>query len=383
MTDTSPSIPQNSSGPEKSKVAENVSNSQRAAAPTAPLPPLNELPVDSLLMVSFGGPEGREDVMPFLENVLRGKNVPRERMLEVAEHYYHFGGISPINEQCRQLLAAIKEELARRSIDLPIYWGNRNWNPMLTDTVQQMADDGRRRALTFFTSTFSSYSGCRQYRENIADAQSAVGPKAPLVENVRMGFNHPKFIAAQVDCVAYALSEFPESDRQSIKVLFCAHSIPMSMADNSFYEVQLREAAGLISEKLSITDWELAFQSRSGPPQQPWLEPDVCDRAEQLHAETGLDKLVVVPLGFISDHIEVLFDLDEELADVCTELGIKMVRAKTVGVHPEFVSMIVDLIEERLTPGTDRPCLGKLGPKHDLCPTNCCLYPTQRPAVKN
>lgn len=155
------------------------------------------------------------------------------------------------------------------------------------------------------------------------------------------------------------------------------------MADNSFYEVQLREAAGLISEKLSITDWELAFQSRSGPPQQPWLEPDVCDRAEQLHAETGLDKLVVVPLGFISDHIEVLFDLDEELADVCTELGIKMVRAKTVGVHPEFVSMIVDLIEERLTPGTDRPCLGKLGPKHDLCPTNCCLYPTQRPAVKN
>lgn len=345
------------------------------AAPTSPLPPLEKQPIDSILFVSFGGPEGMDDVLPFLENVLRGKNVPRERMLEVVEHYKQFGGISPINEQCRQLIAAIRSECERRELKLPIYWGNRNWHPMLTDCLQEMANDGRKRAIAFFTSMFSCYSGCRQYRENIAASQAAVGDNAPLVEKVRMGFNHPGFIAAQKECLENALAQFPAELRADTTVLFCAHSIPKTMADNSRYEEQLREAARLVCKAAGHKNWELAFQSRSGPPQQPWLEPDVCDLIEQLHAERQIERIVVLPLGFISDHMEVLFDLDHEAADVCRRLGIEFVRAATVGVHPRFVSMIVDLIEERLSIETDRPYMGTYGASHDLCPGNCCLYP--------
>jgi protoporphyrin/coproporphyrin ferrochelatase len=351
------------------------------AAPTTPPPPLERLPVDSILIVSFGGPEGMDDVLPFLENVLRGKNVPKERMMEVAEHYKQFDGVSPINAQCRNLIEALQTECDRREISLPIYWGNRNWHPMLADTLQQMAQDGRKRAIAFFTSMFSCYSGCRQYRENIAAAQALVGEKAPFVEKVRKGFNHPSFIAAQKDCLEKALNELPAEARSETIVLFSAHSIPMAMADHSRYVEQLREAARLICKATQHGPWELVFQSRSGPPQQPWLEPDVCDRIEQLHAEQGIRHIVVVPLGFVSDHMEVLYDLDREAADLCREKGIQFVRAASVGVHPKFISMIADLIEERIAPDTDRPFVGSYGPSHDLCPGDCCLYQqsTRRP----
>jgi ferrochelatase len=356
---------------------------QSPAAPLGPLPSLAEVPIDSILFVSFGGPEGPGDVLPFLENVLRGKNVPRERMLEVAEHYQHFGGVSPINEQCRQLIDCVRVECDRRGVKLPIYWGNRNWHPMLGDTMREMSTAGCRRAIAFFTSMFSCYSGCRQYRENLAASMLAVGDSAPLVEKTRMGFNHPKFIRAQRDCLVEALSHVPEAERAKTKVLFCAHSIPKTMADHSRYEEQLREASRLVCEAANHLEWELVFQSRSGPPQQPWLEPDVCDRIEQLARDSSPAYLVVQPLGFISDHMEVLYDLDHEAADTCRRLGIQMVRAATVGVHPDFVSMVVDLIEERLSSGTDRPALGSYGPSHDICPANCCLYPqTGRPRTE-
>ncbi len=326
---------------------------------------------DSLLLVSFGGPEGPDDVMPFLENVLRGKNVPRERMLEVAEHYYHFGGVSPINAQNRQLISALEAELAARKIELPVYWGNRNWHPLLPDALRKMAADGRKRALAFFTSIFSSYSGCRQYRENIAAAQAEVGPEAPQVQKVRMGFNHPEFIAAQQDLLDRALSQF--ASRDEVFVLFTAHSIPNAMSDNCRYVEQLKASAGLIAEATGVRTWELVYQSRSGPPNQPWLEPDICDRIREL-SESGIKSVAIVPLGFISDHMEVLYDLDTEAADLCKELGIQLARVPTVGVHPAFVRMIADLIEERLFHRVERPCLGSYGPSHDVCPADCCLY---------
>ena len=254
-------------------------------------------PFDSLLVLSFGGPEGHDDVIPFLENVLRGKNVPRERMLEVAEHYYQFEGVSPINAQNRALIAALETELRRRDIQLPIYWGNRNWHPLLVDTLRQMVADGRKRALAFFTSIFSSYSGCRQYRENIAVAQAAVGPQAPQVEKVRMGFNHPEFIAAQSELLETALRKLVNPSTAT--VLFSAHSIPLSMSENCRYVEQLRSAAELIAQAVGVPNWEIVYQSRSGPPSQPWLEPDVCDRIAQL-ATSGVKSLALVPLGFIS-----------------------------------------------------------------------------------
>ncbi len=359
----------------------NPKTGTRPAAPVSPLPPLNLSPIDSILIVSFGGPEAPDQVIPFLENVLRGKNVPRERMLEVADHYQHFGGVSPINAQCRELIEAVQAELIQREIHLPVYWGNRNWHPLLADTLKQMGDDGRKRGIAFFTSIFSSYSGCRQYRENIADAQASVGESAPIIERARLGFNHPRFIAAQRDCLFEALEQLPEGERDDATILFCAHSIPLVMSEHSNYLLQLNESARLICEAAGCDRWQLAFQSRSGPPHQPWLEPDVCDYAKQLFQEEGLQNLIVVPLGFISDHIEVLYDLDEELAEVCEALGVRFVRAKTVGVHPEFVRMVVDLIEERLTEGTPRPCVGDLSPNPDLCPSDCCLYPVTRPPV--
>ena len=345
------------------------------SAPLGPLPPLDQVPIDSILLVSFGGPEGPEDVMPFLENVLRGKNVPRERMLEVAEHYNHFGGISPINQQCRDLIGAIRAELDRREITLPIYWGNRNWHPLLTDTLQTMRQDGRRRAIAFFTSMFSCYSGCRQYRENVAAAILQAGSDAPIVEKSRMGFNHPKFIQAQADCLRQALDQIAPNLRATTKVLFSAHSIPKSMADHSRYEIQLKEASRLVCETVGHENWEVVFQSRSGPPHQPWLEPDVCDRIEELHHQSGIQSIIVQPIGFVSDHMEVLYDLDQEAAAKAEELGIQFVRAPSVGLHPAFISMAVDVIEERLSAGTPRPAIGNLGPSHDVCPVDCCLYP--------
>ena len=340
-------------------------------------------PYDAILIVSFGGPEGPDEVMPFLENVLRGKPVPRERMLEVAEHYQHFGGVSPINEQNRQLIAALEKELAANGPQLPVYWGNRNWRPLLPETLAQMGRDGVQRALAFFTSAFSSYSGCRQYRENISAAQAEVGPTAPRVDKLRVFYNHPGFIEPMIEPLKACLANIPTDSRPAAKVLFTAHSIPLSMAENSRYEVQLAEASRLVAEGAGLgpDQWELVYQSRSGSPHVPWLEPDVGDRIEELHAEGGLDELVLVPIGFISDHMEVLFDLDTEARELCDRLGVRMQRAATVGVHPRFIRMIRELIEERISGATDRPALGGLGASHDVCPADCCLYnPPRAPA---
>ncbi|MFM9023825.1 MAG: ferrochelatase, partial [Planctomycetaceae bacterium] len=255
---------------------------------------------DAVLLVSFGGPDGPDDVMPFLENVLRGRNVPRERMVEVAEHYHHFGGKSPINEQNLALLAALRDELDRHGPRLPVYWGNRNWHPLLTDTLREMADAGVKRAIAFVTSAFSCYSGCRQYRENIAAAREAVGPRAPEVDKIRVFFNHPGFVEPMAANVRAALERFPADVRAGVPVLFTAHSIPMSMADTSRYVPQLEESSRLVAERAGAHDWRLVWQSRSGPPTQPWLEPDVCDVIRQQHAD-GVRGIVIAPIGFISD----------------------------------------------------------------------------------
>lgn len=334
---------------------------------------------DSFLLVSFGGPEGPDDVMPFLENVLRGKNVPRQRMLEVAEHYQGFGGVSPINEQNRQLLSAIRREFDENGVGLPIYWGNRNWHPYFADTLRQMRDDGRKHCLAFFTSMFSCYSGCRQYRENIIAAREEVGEDAPLVDKVRMGFNHPGFIEAMADRVREAASELG-LEASEATLTFTAHSIPMGMAENCSYERQLTEASRLVAGAVDAPDWSLVYQSRSGPPQQPWLEPDVCDAIESRVSSGHTGPLIVVPIGFVSDHMEVKYDLDDEAAGLCREQGIPMARAGTAGTHPAFVRMIRELVQERLEHRDERPALGDLGPWHDVCPPDCCLYTPRRPA---
>ena len=323
-------------------------------------------PYDSFLLVSFGGPEGMDDVMPFLENVLRGKNVPRERMLEVVEHYRHYDGISPINEHNRILMAAIEQEFKSAGIDLPVYWGNRNWNPMFADTLRQMRDDGCKRSLAFFTSMFSCYSGCRQYREDIQRAQAEVGEGSPIVEKVRMGFNHPGFIGSMSQSLTTAI-ESP-------------HSIPMSMADHCDYHKQLLESSRLVAEASGATNWKLVFQSRSGPPGQPWLEPDVCDEIATMDDAEKIEHLVVIPIGFVSDHMEVMYDLDEEAALICQQRGIKMARAATAGTSPSFVQMIRKLVEERMGLTDQKESMGDLGPWHDVCPADCCQYVPRRPA---
>lgn len=341
----------------------------------------SEQTYDALLLVSFGGPEGPDDVMPFLENVLRGKNVPRERMIEVAEHYKHFDGVSPINQQNRDLIEAIKQELDLHQLDLPVYWGNRNWHPMLPDTLGQMKQDGVKRALAFFTSMFSCYSGCRQYRENIAEAQSGIGSDAPEIHKLRMAFNHPLFIDALTNRVEDAIAQLPPEGRAEMRFLFTAHSIPMSMADGSKYSTQLQEACRLVMQSIGEFGWDLVYQSRSGPPSQPWLEPDVCDHIRRLKQETDLNDLVVIPIGFVSDHMEVLFDLDTEAKEVCDELGIRMARALSVGTHPSFVSMIRELVLER-TSGAPRRAIGNMPPNWDVCPLDCCTYdPPKRPSA--
>ncbi len=335
---------------------------------------------DALILVSFGGPDGPEDVIPFLENVLRGKNVPKERMLEVAEHYYHFGGKSPINEQNLALIEALRSEFERLGLELPIYFGNRNWKPYLTDTLQQMKDDGVQNALAFFTSGFSCYSGCRQYRENIAEAQKQVGEGAPRVDLLRKFYNHPGFIETMVELAQDGIDQLSHEARDSNKLIFVAHSIPQVMADHCRYEEQLRESSRLIAEALEKPDWELVYQSRSGPPSQPWLEPDICDRLEQLPAE-GFAAVTVVPVGFVSDHMEVLFDLDTEAVDKAKECGLEMARIRTVGTHPRFIAMIGELVRERMGQLTEKRALGSMGPSHDVCPANCCLYPRTRPST--
>jgi ferrochelatase len=330
---------------------------------------------DAILVVSFGGPESREDVIPFLENVLRGRNIPRERMLAVAEHYYHFEGKSPINQQTRELIAALEAELERNGPKLPIYWGNRNWHPLLPETLRQMKKDGIQRALAFVTSAYSSYSGCRQYREDIARARSEVGAGEPEVEKLRAFFNHPAFIEATVERVGDALRAVPEGARENVQIVYLAHSIPVSMADSSDYMKQLEEVRGLVSGALGQKNDVLVYQSRSGAPGQPWLEPDILDYLRRVEAENLASALVLAPIGFISDHMEVVYDLDVEARKLCDSLGLPMTRARTVGVHPKFIGMIRELILERVNPGSERRALGSLGPRADVCAENCCPAP--------
>lgn len=334
---------------------------------------------DAILIVGFGGPEGPEDVIPFLENVLRGRNVPRARMLEVAEHYAHFGGVSPINGQVRALIAALKPELSRRGIGSPIYWGNRNWHPMLADTLKQMADDGIRHALAVVLAAYSSYSSCRQYREDIERARETVGDPAPRVDKMRVFYNHPDFITANADRVLDAIGQIPSEHRASAHLAFTAHSIPSPMAEQSAYVAQLTETCRLIAEAVGVgpDHWSLVYQSRSGRPTDPWLEPDILDHLRDLKNQ-GVADVVVHPVGFLSDHMEVMYDLDHEARNLCSELKLNMVRAATVGAHPIFVATLGELVEERLRGSIVPRAIGRFGPSHDICPVDCCL-PSPRP----
>ncbi|MGQ0465836.1 MAG: ferrochelatase [Sporichthyaceae bacterium] len=339
------------------------------------MPPVeDEQPYDAFLLVSFGGPEGPDDVLPFLRNVTRGRDVPEARLQAVAEHYLLFGGVSPINDQCRALLDALHAEFAAHGTDLPIYWGNRNCRPMLADTLAQMERDGVARALALFTSAYSSYSGCRQYREDLAAARAAVGPGAPRVDRIRHYFNHPGFVEPQIRGVRESLAALPTDLRAGAELIFTTHSIPTAMADGAgpaggAYVAQHREVARLVAEAVGHP-WELVYQSRSGPPTIPWLEPDIGDHLRE-RAAAGVRAVVVAPIGFVSDHMEVRFDLDVEACAVAAELGVAFVRAPTVGTAPEFVAAVHELVQERIA-GAPPRALGEFGPHHDVCPAQCC-----------
>jgi ferrochelatase len=309
----------------------------------------------AILIVSFGGPEQTADVIPFLENVLRGRNVPRERLLQVAGHYSHFGGKSPINDHCRELVAALSRE-----IPLPVYWGNRNWHPMLADTLRQMTADGVERALAIATSAYASYSGCRQYLEDIARARAEVGADAPLVHKLPPFSGHPLFVEATADRVRAALQRLPADRRAGARLVYTAHSIPMSMASTCRYEEQLAATARAVAQQVKHGEWDLVWQSRSGRPGQPWLEPDILDHLRRL-AENGVQDVVASPIGFLSDHMEVLYDLDVEAAALARELGLHFIRAETVGTHPLLIRLLRELVMERLA-----------GAEPVLCAADCC-----------
>jgi len=331
------------------------------------------LPYDALLLVSFGGPERPEDVIPFLEDVLRGKNVPRARLSEVAEKYYLFGGVSPLNAQNRALLAALVDELNRHGPRLAVYWGNRYGQPLLETTVEEMAQSGVRRALAFVTSAFGSYTSCRQYLEAIEQARKTIGPEAPQIEKLRLFYNHPGFVEAQADRVMAALRQIPADRREAAKLIYTAHSIPLAMASKCAYEEQLREACRLVSEQVGREDWVLVYQSRSSGDCEPWLEPDIGDYLVRLHHAGKTSDVVIVPLGFVSENMEIVYDLDVEVASLCEHLGLHMVRAAVVSSHPRFITMIRQLILERIEAHPDRLAVGRFGPSPDVCPAECCL----------
>lgn len=374
-----------------------------------PAPLTDVTPYDALLLVGFGGPEGPDDVVPFLENVTRGRGIPRERLVEVGQHYSLFGGRSPINDQNRALLAAIRADFAAAGIDVPVYWGNRNWDPYLDDVVTQMARDGVRRAAAFVTSAYSSYSSCRQYRENLAGARQAAadaGLEAPKLDRFRVYFNHPGFVGPNVDAVLAALGELDEDVRDGARLVFVTHSIPDTMNDASgptgdAYRTQHLDLAGVVTDHVAEAtgvrhDFDLVYCSRSGPPQVPWLEPDVNDHLEALHAD-GVPAVVMAPIGFVSDHMEVIYDLDTEALETARGLGLPAVRAATAGLDPRFVALVRDLLVERsaleragVVTGPDgpidpeaavaadpstlpvRPAEGSLGPRWDRCAPHCC-----------
>ncbi|MHA3702295.1 ferrochelatase [Jatrophihabitans sp. YIM 134969] len=344
---------------------------------------------DAFLLLSFGGPEGPDDVMPFLRRVTAGRGVPDERLADVAEHYHHFGGVSPINDQNRALLDALRTEFAAHGIDLPLYWGNRNWDPLVADTVRRMRDDGVRRALVLATSATGSYSGCRQYREDLAGARAEVGETAPELVKLRHFYDHPRYVAAHADGLRAALAELPEDRRDAARLVFTAHSIPSSMDEQAglawtdaghLYSRQQHETARLVAETVrgEGAPFDLVWQSRSGPPQVPWLEPDISDHLRALAAE-GATAVVVAPTGFVSDHLEVLWDLDEEARETAAELGLAFARAATPGVHPEFVTMVRELVTERTgeVPAVGCSPLGRTGID---CPAGCCPAPRRRAA---
>jgi ferrochelatase len=367
---------------------------------------------DALLLVSFGGPERPEDVLPFLRNVTRGRGIPDERLEEVAQHYRHFGGVSPINDQNRALLAALRDELDARGLDLPVHWGNRNWAPYLTEAVQAAYDAGHRRLLAVVTSAYSSYSSCRQYREDLAAALAETGLAGMQIDKVRQYFDHPGFVTPFVEGVRDALDRArgalgPETDlARAAHVLFVTHSIPLTTAQTSgppgaglgaegAYGAQHRAVAEVVMASVGATSdlrtgtgatldvpWSLVFQSRSGAPTTPWLEPDVNDAIKDL-AGQGVRAVVVVPLGFVSDHMEVRWDLDEEALTTARDAGLWAERVPTPGVHEAFVAGLVDLVEERVADDARaRPALTALGPWDDVCPIGCCANPHGvRPAV--
>ena len=356
---------------------------------------VRDIGFDALLFVSFGGPEGPADVIPFLENVTRGRGIPAQRLAEVGQHYHRFGGRSPINDQNRALIAAIEKDLAEAGLDLPVYWGNRNWAPYLTDTVAKMTGAGVRNAAVFITSAYSSYSGCRQYRENLADALLAAGRGAPRLTRVRHYFNHPGFITPMVRRTRTALDQLGPGVREGARIVFVTHSIPIAMNQTSgptggAYVAQHRAAAAAVAAGVGAATgrehaWDLVYCSRSGPPTQPWLQPDVNDHLQTLPAR-GVPGVVIVPIGFICDHLEVAFDLDVEALATAERLGLPAIWAGTVGTTPEFVAAVRELVLERAAAeaGSDppRPCVGELGPSHDLCPVRCCPNPRgERPAA--
>ena len=334
-------------------------------------------PFDALLLVSFGGPEGPEDVVPFLENVTSGRGIPRERLEEVGQHYYLFGGKSPINELNLELLDALRKDFAGNGLDLPIYWGNRNWDPYLHDATRQMAADGVKHAVCFVTSAYSSYSGCRQYREDLFDAGSGLDLK---LSRLRHYFNHPGFVGPFIAATKEALAVAPPGTR----VIFVTHSIPDSMnaasggPGRAAYVRQHEQVATLVAEAAGADEWSLAYCSRSGSPHMPWLEPDINDHMRELH-ESGVESVVVVPIGFVSDHMEVIYDLDTEAMATAKELGMRFDRVDTPGAHPAFVAMVRELVLERAAAErgeqVDRSVLGAMGPSHDVCPVDCCLNP--------
>jgi ferrochelatase len=351
-------------------------------------------PYDALLLVSFGGPENPDDVVPFLENVTRGRGVPRERLEEVGEHYFLFGGRSPINDQNREFLAALREDLSGNGIDLPVYWGNRNWDPYLSDTIARMAADGITRAACFVTSAYASYSGCRQYRENLAEAVAPVDG-APRLDKLRHYFNHPGFLDAMVDSTLSALADLADGDREGAHLVFVTHSIPTAMDDTAgphgkAYVVQHRSVADQIVERVRLETGhrypgDLVFCSRSGSPHVPWLEPDINDHLASL-ARKGGPAVVVVPIGFVSDHMEVVYDLDTEAAATAEKLGISFVRAATAGIDPRFVATVRDLLLERAAvergEEVQRAAEGSLPACWDVCPVGCCPNPrAEKPAL--
>jgi ferrochelatase len=355
-------------------------------------------PYDALLLLSFGGPEGPEDVVPFLENVTRGRGIPKERLVEVGAHYFRFGGVSPINAQCRALIAALEGDFAEQGLSLPIYWGNRNWDPYVADTVARMAADGVRRALVFVTSAYSSYSGCRQYREDLASAVSAstVSAGGAAVEGLRLDrirayFDHPGFVEPMVRSTLEALGRIDEPVRGAAELVFVTHSLPLSFADSSPYVQQHEAVAALVAQGVEQATgvvgrpWSLTYCSRSGPPSQPWLEPDIGDHLRERSAQ-GLAAAVAVPIGFVSDHMEVVYDLDTEAAETAAKLGLPFARATTVGTDSAFVAAIRDLVLERAARERGEQAwpkaLSALGAMPDVCSAGCCPNPRgNRPAL--